>query len=154
MRSGPIKLIFTLIYTSNTAVSLQVNATSPSLWGTAGPSNTMAQPVVPMCEVVHNGLGPIGDGPPRPEDYSTACSCSDLIRSFVHTTLSSYNMYDITGIETVTTVRDPNYLYVPPHKLKAAYILVVLFQDCEMCLKPNLLPNCFLMFYNILVLND
>ena len=102
-----------LIYTSNTAVSLQVNVTSPSLTGTVGSPSTLAHSNASMCAVVHNGLGPIGDGPPRPEDYSTACSCSDLIRSFASTTLSPYRgMHNLTYFATVTSVKDPNYLYV------------------------------------------
>ena len=66
-----------------------------------------------MCAVEHHGLGPLGDGPPRPEDYSTACSCSDLIRSFASTTLSPYmELHNLTEFVTITTVKNPSYMYV------------------------------------------
>ena len=95
------------------AISVHVNATSPSRIGTVGSSSTTPYSNASMCAVEHHGLAPLGDGPPMPEDYSTACSCSDLIRSFASTTLSPYMvMHNITEFETITTIENPKYLYV------------------------------------------
>lgn len=66
-----------------------------------------------MCAVAQNGLAPVGDGPPAPEDYSTACSCSDLVHSFASVIPSPYRyLHTLTAFETYTTPTDPNYLYV------------------------------------------
>lgn len=36
-----------------------------------------------MCPVPHQGLAPIGNGPPRPAEYETACSCNAIVSSMV-----------------------------------------------------------------------
>lgn len=66
-----------------------------------------------MCQVEPNGLGPVDGGPPNPDVYSTACSCSDLVHSFASGIPSPYRyLQTLTAFETLTTVEDPNYLYV------------------------------------------
>lgn len=78
---------------------------------------TGTQASASMCPVQQNGLAPIGDGPPEPADYSTACSCNAIVSSVVTnglTTVTGMNsdgsLWSETG--TVKTVTDPTY--TPP----------------------------------------
>ena len=96
---------------------MNVNATSPSLQATVGPDSTLTPPNISMCAVEQNGLSPIADGPPVPADYSTACSCSDLIRSFASEVPSPYldrnsRNDTFTAFATLTTIADAQYMYV------------------------------------------
>lgn len=109
------RLKLALADTPDTALSIKANTTSFSFRGTAGAYRTTAHPNVSMCAVVPNGLAPIGGGPPEPEDFSTACSCSDLIHSFASLIPSPYLYRDTltlleTGFETFTTITVPQYL--------------------------------------------
>ena len=84
---------------------------------TVAPDSTLAGANVSMCEVEQNGLSPIADGPPVPAYYSTACSCSDLIRSFATVVPSPYldrnTLNDtVTDFATLTTITNAQYMYV------------------------------------------
>ncbi|KAL6720091.1 hypothetical protein ACLMJK_002012 [Lecanora helva] len=61
------------------------NSTITPKAGTSGGFRTGAQPSASMCEVTRNGLAPIGDGPPNPAVYSTACSCNAIVSKHVGT---------------------------------------------------------------------
>ena len=70
-----------------------------------------------MCAVAQNGLAPIGGGPPEPEDFSTACSCSNLLGSFASVVTSPYVYRDTltafeTALETFTYITNHQYMYV------------------------------------------
>lgn len=114
------KLKLALADTPNTAVSIKANTTAFPFRGNTDPYSTIAHPNVSMCAVVQNGFIPDGGGPPGPEDYSTACSCSDLIHSFASLVPDPYpDQYvsdTITSFETLfatlTTITVPHYLYV------------------------------------------
>ena len=82
-----------------------------------GAFRTGTQPSASMCPVVANGLAPIGDGPPRPGYYSTACSCNAIVSSVVTagpTVVTGMNSDGSLWSETesVSMVTDP--AYVPP----------------------------------------
>lgn len=61
------------------------NSTVAILPSTSGyvKTGTGAQATASMCPVQAQGLAPIGDGPPSPEQYSTACSCNAIVSSVV-----------------------------------------------------------------------
>lgn len=107
------KLTIALTHKIYTAVSIYSNTTSSRVPATDNPYSTMTHSNVSMCQVEQNGLGPVDGGPPNPDVYSTACSCSDLIRSHVSEIPSPYRyLHTLTAFETLATVKDPNYLYV------------------------------------------
>ena len=108
---------FTLTYKKTTAVSINFNATSPLSQGTVSPYSNSAHPSASMCAVAQNGLAPIGGGPPEPEDFSTACSCSNLLGSFASVVTSPYVYRDTltafeTALETFTYITNHQYMYV------------------------------------------
>ena len=65
-----------------------------------------------MCEVIHEGLGPIDGGPPNPDVYSTACSCNALVSAHASTATSTFRYSLDTVTETLTTFTDASY--IPP----------------------------------------
>ena len=110
-----------LTHETVTAVSISFYATSSPFPGTGHSYTTSASPNVSMCQVEQNGLGPVDGGPPDPDVYSTACSCSNLIHSFVSEIPSPYRYLNtLTAVETLPAVKDPNYLYVGT-RLQATY---------------------------------
>ncbi len=79
--------------------------------------NTVSQTNASMCAVQAHGLAPIGDGPPGPADFSTACSCNAIVSSVVTVAPtvvvgmnSDGSLWSAT--ETVSTVTNP--AYTPP----------------------------------------
>ena len=86
--------------------------------GTAnGYLNTGTQPSASMCAVQANGLAPIGDGPPEPADYSTACSCNAIVSSVVTvapTVVTGMNSDGSLWSETATVKTVTNLGYTPP----------------------------------------
>ena len=62
-----------------------------------------------MCQVQNNGLGPIDGGPPNPDVYSTACSCSDLYSAHASTLISTFQDRVGPVTETLTTFTDSSY---------------------------------------------
>ena len=93
------------------------NATITPMAGSSGRLYTGTQPSPSMCAVQANGLAPIGDGPPSPEEYSTACSCNAIVSSVVTMGMTTVTGMDANGslwseTEPVKTVTDPSY--VPP----------------------------------------
>ncbi|KAK0510888.1 hypothetical protein JMJ35_006440 [Cladonia borealis] len=93
------------------------NSTITSLSGTSGYLTTGTQASASMCPVQQNGLAPIGDGPPEPAYYYTACSCNAIVSSVVTnglTTVTGMNSDGSLWSETATvkTVTDPTY--TPP----------------------------------------
>lgn len=77
------KLIIALTHKQYIAVSINFNATSSPLPASDNSYSTLTHLNVSMCQVEQNGLGPGEGGPRNPDAYSTACSCSDLVHSFV-----------------------------------------------------------------------
>ena len=93
------------------------NSTITSPLGTSRYLTTGTQASASMCPVQQNGLAPIGDGPPAPAYYSTACSCNAIVSSVVTdglTTVTGMNSDGSLWSETATvkTVTDPTY--TPP----------------------------------------
>lgn len=91
----------------------------PSLAGTSGYVSTGTQPSASasMCPVQAHGLAPIGNGPPSPEQFSTACSCIAIASSVVTTAPTIVTGMNSDGslwsqTATVKTVTDPSY--TPP----------------------------------------
>ncbi len=91
----------------------------PSLAGTSGYVSTGTQPSASasMCPVQAHGLAPIGNGPPSPEQFSTACSCNAIASSVVTTAPTIVTGMNSDGslwsqTATVKTVTDPSY--TPP----------------------------------------
>ena len=72
---------------------------------------------VEMCAVIPNGLAPIGDGPPSPQNYATACTCDDIVNCVVTTFPTVIMGMDSNGsvwssADTVSSANDP--MYTPP----------------------------------------
>lgn len=70
-----------------------------------------------MCQVQAHGLAPVGDGPPGPGIYSTACSCDAIVSSVVTeapTVVIGMNKDGSlwSATETISTVLDP--AFTPP----------------------------------------
>ena len=83
----------------------------------SGYLKTGAQPSASMCPVQANGLAPIGDGPPGPQQFSTACSCNAIVSSVVTSALTTVTGMHSDGslwseTATVKTVTDPTF--TPP----------------------------------------
>lgn len=69
-----------------------------------------------MCAVVQNALAPIGNGPPPPADYSTACSCDAIVCSVVAeglTTMPSKSSDGSCWSETATVKTVPDLANTP-----------------------------------------
>ncbi len=88
-----------------------LNDTAALPVGTGSLSSTATQPSnnASMCQVIPLGLGPVDGGPPNPDVYSTACSCSNLFSSHAATIISTFANRVGPVTETLTSFTDTSY---------------------------------------------
>lgn len=142
-----LQLLETLILTNIAALSAKyaANSTITPMAGTGGRLRTGTQPSASMCPVQQNGLGPIGDGPPHPAYYSTACSCNAIVSSRVTTGPTIVTGMNSDGslwseTQSVKIVTDPSY--IPPRDccvecLITAKDVQILYWPVETTSSPN-----------------